>query len=119
VARLCGWRFGGVGLSVEIVGRRIGRIDVEPTRVYHFEDARQFLAAEGDDADAIAPQADGKLIRAFVRDKKAHSTVLRPHLAPAVFLIMKSAALSAARTLNLLKISRPGSVAQALATLHW
>jgi hypothetical protein len=54
-----------------------------------------------------------------VRDKKAHSTVLRPHLAPAVFLIMKSAALSAARTLNLLKISRPGSVAQALATLHW
>jgi len=46
------------------------QIDVEPTRVYHFEDARQFLAAEGVDRDAIARQAVGMLIRAFVRARK-------------------------------------------------
>src|SRR5208282_1163535 len=31
-------------------------IDIEPTRVYTVDDARQFLAAEGLDVDAIAPQ---------------------------------------------------------------
>src|SRR6202158_699667 len=32
------------------------QIDVEPTRVYRVEDAREFLSAEGIDVDAIAPQ---------------------------------------------------------------
>jgi SAM-dependent methyltransferase len=45
-------------------------IDVEPTRVYRVEDARQFLAREGIDADAIAPFVDGKFMSAFVRAKK-------------------------------------------------
>jgi arsenite methyltransferase len=46
------------------------RIDVEPTRIYRIEDAREFLAAEGIDADAIAPEVDGKFMSAFVRAVK-------------------------------------------------
>ncbi len=45
-------------------------VDVEPTRVYRVEDARDFLAAAGVDADAIAPQVDGKFMSAFVRARK-------------------------------------------------
>ena len=45
-------------------------IDIDPTRVYKVEDARQFLAAEGIDADAIAPQIDGRFMSAFIRAKK-------------------------------------------------
>ena len=45
-------------------------IDVEPTRVYRVEDAREFLAGSGIDADAIAPQVDGKFMSAFVRAVK-------------------------------------------------
>jgi len=45
-------------------------IDIEPTRVYSIEDARQFLAGEGMDADAIAPQVEGKFISAFIRAAK-------------------------------------------------
>ena len=45
-------------------------IDIEPTRVYSIEDARQFLAGEGIDADAIAPQVEGKFISAFIRAVK-------------------------------------------------
>ncbi len=45
-------------------------IGVEPTRVYRAEDARQFLADKGVDADAVAPQVDGKFMSAFVRATK-------------------------------------------------
>ncbi len=45
-------------------------IDLEPTRVYRVEDAREFLAGAGLDADAIAPQVDGKFMSAFVRARK-------------------------------------------------
>jgi arsenite methyltransferase len=45
-------------------------IDVEPTRVYRVEDAREFLAKSGIDGDAIAPQVDGKFMSAFVRARK-------------------------------------------------
>ena len=45
-------------------------IDVEPTRVYRVEDAREFLAGAGLDADAIAPHVDGKFMSAFVRARK-------------------------------------------------
>ncbi len=45
-------------------------IEVEATRVYCASDAREFLATEGIDADAIAPQVDGKFISAFVRARK-------------------------------------------------
>jgi ubiquinone/menaquinone biosynthesis C-methylase UbiE len=45
-------------------------IDLEPTRVYRAEDAREFLAGAGLDADTIAPQVDGKFLSAFVRARK-------------------------------------------------
>ena len=40
------------------------------TRVYSIEDARQFLAGQGMDVDAIASQVDGKFMSAFVRASK-------------------------------------------------
>jgi arsenite methyltransferase len=46
------------------------QIEVEPTRVYRIEDAREFLSAQGIDADALAPQVDGKFMSAFVRALK-------------------------------------------------
>jgi arsenite methyltransferase len=45
-------------------------IEIEPTRIYDVRDARRFLNAAGLDADAIAPQVEGKFMSAFVRAKK-------------------------------------------------
>ena len=45
-------------------------IGIEPTRIYMVEDAREFLAGEGVDVDAVAPLVDGKFMSAFVRAKK-------------------------------------------------
>jgi arsenite methyltransferase len=46
-------------------------IDVEPWRVYKVEDARQFLADAGLEADTLAQEIDGKIVSAFVRATKA------------------------------------------------
>ena len=46
------------------------QITIEPTRVYRVEDARQFLSAQGIDADSIAPQVEGKFMSAFIRATK-------------------------------------------------
>jgi arsenite methyltransferase len=46
------------------------QVDVEPTRIYRVEDAREFLTDKGIDADTIAPQVDGKVMSAFVRAVK-------------------------------------------------
>ncbi|MGC1451349.1 MAG: arsenite methyltransferase [Candidatus Sulfotelmatobacter sp.] len=46
------------------------QIEVEPTRIYRTADAREFLAGQGIDVDAIAPQVDGKFISAFIRALK-------------------------------------------------
>jgi arsenite methyltransferase len=46
------------------------RIDLEPTRIYRAQDAREFLAGQGIDVDALAPQVDGKFMSAFVRAMK-------------------------------------------------
>jgi arsenite methyltransferase len=45
-------------------------IDLEPTRVYTAESARDFLTNAGLDPDAIASAVDGKFISAFVRARK-------------------------------------------------
>ena len=45
-------------------------IEIEPTRVYRMEDAREFLSGQNIDVDAIAPQVDGKFMSAFVRAVK-------------------------------------------------
>ena len=43
---------------------------METTRVYKTEEAREILTAEGLDVDAIAAEADGKFMSAFVRAVK-------------------------------------------------
>jgi arsenite methyltransferase len=47
-----------------------GQIDVEPTRIYRVEDAREFLAGQNVDVDALARAADEKFMSAFVRAVK-------------------------------------------------
>jgi SAM-dependent methyltransferase len=47
-----------------------GQIQLEPTRVYRAEDARDTLLTEGIDFEATAPQIDGKFMSAFVRAVK-------------------------------------------------
>ena len=45
-------------------------IDVDVTRVYRVEDAKDFIAASGLDPDELAPKVDGRFISAFVRARK-------------------------------------------------
>ena len=42
------------------------QIEIEPTRIYRVEDAREFLFSSGIDVDAIAAQVDEKFMSAFV-----------------------------------------------------
>src|ERR1700736_6033512 len=51
-------------------GAGFEQITLEPTRIYHAEDAREFLTGQGIDVDALAPQVDGKFMMAFVRAVK-------------------------------------------------
>jgi len=46
------------------------QIEIEPTRIYRIEDARESLSSAGIDVDAIAAQVDGKFMSAFVRAVK-------------------------------------------------
>ena len=46
------------------------QVSIEPTRVYKLEDARQFLSAQGVDADSIAPEVEGRFFSAFIRASK-------------------------------------------------
>ena len=46
------------------------QIEIEPTRIYRVEDAREFLASSGIDVDAIAGQVYEKFMSAFVRAVK-------------------------------------------------
>jgi SAM-dependent methyltransferase len=45
-------------------------IEIEPTRIYRAEDAREFLAGAGMDPDLATAEMDGKVISAFVRARK-------------------------------------------------
>jgi len=45
-------------------------IDLEPTRVYRVEEAREFLAEAGIDAEAIGSRVDGAFMSAFIRARK-------------------------------------------------
>lgn len=56
--------------------------DIEPTRIYRVEDAHAFLEGAGLDADAIAPEVDGRFMGAFVRARKPESAAPSPCCAP-------------------------------------
>jgi arsenite methyltransferase len=45
-------------------------VELEPTRVYRAEDARQFLTGSGFESDEVVEQVDGKFMSAFVRATK-------------------------------------------------
>src|SRR6266699_2393480 len=46
------------------------QIEVQPTRIYRTEDAREFLTSKGIDVDALAPHIDGKFLSAFIHAVK-------------------------------------------------
>jgi ubiquinone/menaquinone biosynthesis C-methylase UbiE len=46
------------------------QVEVEPTRIYRAEDAREFLSQQGVHVDVLAPQVDGKFLSALVRATK-------------------------------------------------
>ena len=47
-----------------------GEIDIEPTRIYRFEDARAVLSRAGLDADVLARDVGGRIMGAFIRARK-------------------------------------------------
>ena len=57
----------------KLKGTGFSEAEIEPTRIYHVEDAREFLSGQGFDVDAIAPQVDGKFFSAFIRATKPAS----------------------------------------------
>jgi arsenite methyltransferase len=46
------------------------QIEIEATRIYRAEDAREFLSGQGIDVATLAPQVDGKFLSAFLRALK-------------------------------------------------
>ncbi|MGA8538984.1 MAG: arsenite methyltransferase [Terriglobales bacterium] len=46
------------------------QIEIEPTRIYRIDDAREFLSSSGIDVNAISAQVDEKFMSAFVRGVK-------------------------------------------------
>jgi arsenite methyltransferase len=57
----------------KLFGAGFENIDIEPTRVYKVEEARDFLSAAGLDVERVAPLIDGKFMSAFVRATKPFS----------------------------------------------
>jgi ubiquinone/menaquinone biosynthesis C-methylase UbiE len=66
----------------KLAGAGFEQIEVEPTRIYRVEDAREFLSAEGIDVDAIAPEVDEKFMSAFVRATKPLAPAKQPCCSP-------------------------------------
>jgi arsenite methyltransferase len=58
------------------------QVEVEPTRVYKVDDAREFLSSAGIDVDAIAPQVDEKFMSAFVRAVKPSNSTTKACCGP-------------------------------------
>ena len=54
----------------ELASAGFENIEIEPTRIYRLDEAREFLCGQNIDVDAIAPQVDGKFMSAFVRAVK-------------------------------------------------
>jgi ubiquinone/menaquinone biosynthesis C-methylase UbiE len=46
------------------------QIEIEPTRIYRAEDARDFLVGTGVDPESVSADVDGKVMSAFVRARK-------------------------------------------------
>ncbi len=57
----------------KLAGSGFEQIEIEPTRIYRAEDAREFLSGQGIDADVLAPQVNGKFLSAFIRAVKPNA----------------------------------------------
>jgi arsenite methyltransferase len=66
----------------KLVSAGFTEVEIEPTRIYRVEDAREFLAGQGFDVDALAPQIDGKFLSAFIRAAKPSASVSKPCCGP-------------------------------------
>jgi SAM-dependent methyltransferase len=53
-------------------------VDIEITRTYRVDDARQFLSESGVDVDAVAPLVEGKFSSAFIRATKPGAACCEP-----------------------------------------
>jgi ubiquinone/menaquinone biosynthesis C-methylase UbiE len=49
--------------------------EIEPTRIYQFDDAKEFLAQSGLDATALAAEVEGRVMGAFVRATKPAAAI--------------------------------------------
>jgi len=58
------------------------QIEVEPTRIYKVEEAREFLSSAGVNVEAIAPQVDEKFMSAFVRAVKPAGAAVKACCGP-------------------------------------
>jgi SAM-dependent methyltransferase len=54
----------------KLSGAGFEQVEVEPTRIYRAEDAREFFARADVEIEKIAPMVDGKFMSAFVRARK-------------------------------------------------
>jgi arsenite methyltransferase len=54
----------------KLAGAGFTGVEIEPTRIYDIEDARQFLTVQGVEVNAIAPAVAGKFMSAFIRATK-------------------------------------------------
>ena len=53
-------------------------VDIEATRVYGLDEAREFLSGHGVDADSIATDVDGRFVAAFIRATKPSAGCCSP-----------------------------------------
>jgi arsenite methyltransferase len=54
----------------KLVAAGFEKVQIEPTRIYRIEDARELLSGHSIDVDALARQVDGKFMSAFIRAVK-------------------------------------------------
>ena len=66
----------------KLKGAGFEQVEVEPTRVYKVDDAREFLSSAGIDVEAIASQVDEKFMSAFVRAVKPANTTTKACCGP-------------------------------------
>jgi len=66
----------------KLKGAGFEQVEVEPTRVYKVDDAREFLSPAGIDVEAIASQVDEKFMSAFVRAVKPANTTTKACCGP-------------------------------------
>ena len=59
---------------VKLAAAGFESVEVEPTRIYRAEEAKDILAAEGLDVEVVGAEVDGKFMSAFVRAVKPAAT---------------------------------------------